>query len=196
MSSNLDDKLNKVLETVALNGLVSGYQLKNLLEVPLSTAQRWLSMLANSGELMLFETQTRPIKKKLYGLTFIGFLHALSQPKVKNNFSRVFEKVMVYSKDDELTRKDFQNAVKDPEVLEKIKELFLSLSDALNELYDIESLEDQKLILLARELAVINNPEKMFSILKHLTPRISSVSTYVENYCRNAAILCRHLELK
>jgi hypothetical protein len=103
---------------------------------------------------------------------------------------------MVYSKDDELTRKDFQNAVKDPEVLEKIKELFLSLSDALNELYDIESLEDQKLILLARELAVINNPEKMFSILKHLTPRISSVSTYVENYCRNAAILCRHLELK
>jgi hypothetical protein len=196
MASKLERKLLKVLEIIALEGLVSGYQLKNRLDSHLSASQRWLSMLESSGEIKIYKSQSRPIKRKLYGLTFIGFLYALSIPKVEKNFSKAVQTIMTYSDDDEITRNDFQKAVQDSKSLQQIKELYLSLADALYELYDIENLPDAKIIFLAKELAVINEPEKMFSIFKYLIPRMSSVRSDAETYCRNAKIFCKSLEMK
>lgn len=196
MGEELDKKLDKVLETIAFKGLVSAYELKKELDISLSQAQRLLSTLENDGDVMIYNPQTFPIQKKPYGLTSIGLLYSLSQPRVRRNFSKVIKTMLTYSKDDEIIRKDFQNALQDPKALQKIKELFISFSNALYELYDMDSFSNEKLFLLAKDLAVINEPVKMFSIFKYLIPRMSSIRSYAEAYCRGAKILCKSLEME
>jgi len=196
MGLELDEKLDKVLEEIAINGLVSAYSLKDMLKVPLSAAQRWLSILRRSREVMIYETKTRPIKRKLHGLTIVGLLHALSRPRVRQKFPEVFQKVMEYSKDDKLVKEDIRNAIQDPEVLKILREFYLRLADALEELYDLESLDDVTLIQIAGELAIKRDPERMFSMFEYLCPRVSSIRSLAEAYCRNVVTLCQRLGVK
>lgn len=196
MGEEFEKKLDKVLETIALKGLVTAYELGKDLDISLSQAQRYLLTLENAGEVMIYNPQTFPIKKKPYGLTIIGLLYSLSQPRVRKNFSKVIKTMLTYSRDDEIARKDFQSALEDPKTLQKIKGLFISISDAMYELHDIESLSIEKLFFLAQDLAFINDPKKMYSIFQHLIPRISIVRSYAEAYCRGAKILCKSMEMK
>jgi len=193
MSSELNKKLDKVLETVAVNGAISGYQLKNMLGVPLSTAQRWLLILKRSGHVTLYETKTRPIKRKLYGLTFLGLLDSLSQPRVEKNFSKVLE-AFISSLPTEKgienrLKTDLLEAVKDETVLNGLKEYYLAIADALVDLENPQSLPFETLTMLASYLASIREPDRMMSILKDLYPKVLFIRLVVDAYRKYASDL-------
>jgi hypothetical protein len=195
--------LNRVLETVALNGLVSGYKLSKILDIPLTNAQRWLSILYDSGELDIYreEKGAKKRKKVLYGLTPMGLYIALSQPKVRRNFFKVFDQFLEAhtlndrTMDSEVKVKIIED-LKNRDIADKIKKFYIAVSDGLLNLYDINSLSDGMVIDLAIYIATRKDPKKMLSIFTHLYNYSPNFRKVIEDYFQSDLILYNKIKSK
>ena len=198
-----DGNLNRVLETVALNGLVSGYKLSKILDAPLTNAQRWLSVLYDSGELDIYKEEkgAKKRKKVLYGLTPIGLYAALSQPKVRRNFFKVFDQFLEArtlndkALDSEAKVKIIED-LKNRDIAEKVKKFYIAVSDGLLNLYDINSLSDSMVIDLAIYIATKKDPKKMLSIFTHLYNLSPNFRRVIEDYFQSDLILYKKMKSK
>lgn len=198
-----DENLNKVLETVALNGLVSGYKLSKILDTPLTNAQRWLSTLYDSGELDIYKEEkgTKKRKKVLYGLTPMGLYIALSQPKVRRNFFKVFDQFLETrtlndkALDPEAKVKIIED-LKNRDIADKVKKFYIAVSDGLLNLYDINSLSDRMIIDLAIYIATKKDPKKMLSIFTHLYNHSPNFRKVIEDYFQSNLVLYNKIKSK
>ncbi|MCW4031894.1 MAG: hypothetical protein NWF08_00685 [Candidatus Bathyarchaeota archaeon] len=198
-----DGNLNRVLETIALNGLVSGYKLSKILDTPLTNAQRWLSILYDSGELDIYKEEkgAKKRKKVLYGLTPIGLYTALSQPKVRRNFFKVFDQFLEArtlndkALDSEAKVKIIED-LKTRDIAKKVKKFYIAVSDGLLNLYDINSLSDSMVIDLAIYIATRKEPKKMLSIFAHLYNRSPNFRRVIEDYFQSDLILYKKMKSK
>jgi hypothetical protein len=198
-----DENLNRVLETVALNGLVSGYKLSKILDTPLTNAQRWLSVLHDSGELDIYKEEkgAKKRKKVLYGLTLMGLYIALSQPKVRRNFFKVFDQFLEArtlndrTMDSEVKVKIIED-LKNRDIADKIKKFYIAVSDGLLNLYDINSLSDGMVIDLAIYIATRKDPKKMLSIFTHLYNYSPNFRKVIEDYFQSDLILYNKIKSK
>ena len=195
--------LNRVLETVALNGLVSGYKLSKILDIPLTNAQRWLSILYDSGELDIYreEKGAKKRKKVLYGLTPMGLYIALSQPKVRRNFFKVFDQFLeVHTLGDKALDSEAKVKIikdlKNRDTADKVKKFYIALSDGLLNLYDIDSLSDSMVIDLAIYIATRKDPKKMLSIFTHLYNHSPNFRRVIEDYFQSDLILYEKMKSK
>lgn len=191
-----DGNLNRVLETVALNGLVSGYKLSKILDIPLTNAQRWLSVLYDSGELDIYKEEkgTKKRKKVLYGLTPMGLYIALSQPKVRRNFYKVFDQFLeARTRNDKALDSEAKVKIiedlKNRDIADKVKKFYIAISDGLLNLYDINSLSDRMVIDLAIYIATRKDPKKMLSIFTHLYNHSPNFRKVIEDYFQSDLIL-------
>lgn len=191
-----DKNLNRVLETVALNGLVSGYKLSKILDIPLTNAQRWLSVLYDSGELDIYKEEkgTKKRKKVLYGLTPMGLYIALSQPKVRRNFYKVFDQFLeARTRNDKALDSEAKVKIiedlKNRDIADKVKKFYIAISDGLLNLYDINSLSDRMVIDLAIYIATRKDPKKMLSIFTHLYNHSPNFRKVIEDYFQSDLIL-------
>lgn len=192
MKSSYDKRL-AVLEIVALRGLVSSYELSKILGVGVSHAQWWLR---NHWEIREVKREKVQRQRVLYGLTMIGFLLALKRPKVRRNFATAYERFLSYQ-DEGADRKLKQNlleALRSSDVCEKFKQFYLAISDALDDLTDVYSMDDDTVIQLATHLAGIKEPDKMRLIFKDLYPKVLLVQRMVDAYRQYASSLDKILE--
>jgi DNA-binding MarR family transcriptional regulator len=186
------NKWEKVLEVIALEGYASGYWLSKQIGVSVSNAQWWLTHLQDMGLVTVYRKEPTRRQRILYGLTIIGLLIALRRAKVRNNFADVFEKFIKYQdtqtkdrkqREAELElKKNLLEALWSPEVSNNFRELYLTISNALDELTDVYHMDDQTLFNLATYLADIRQPEKMGRILGTLYPKVLLIQRYVEAY--------------
>lgn len=198
-----DGNLNRVLETVALNGLVSGYKLSKILDTPLTNAQRWLSILYDSGELDIYEEEkgAKKRKKVLYGLTPMGLYIALSQPRVRRNFFKVFDQFLEAhtlsdkALDSEAKVKIIED-LKNRDIADKVKKFYIALSDGLQNLYDINSLSDSMVIDLAIYIATRKDPKKMLAIFTQLYNHSPNFRRVIEDYFQSNLILYKKMKSK
>lgn len=185
----LYDKRLRVLEAIALQGLVSGYKLSKILGISLSHAQWWLS---HHDEVRIYEREPVRRERILYGLTMIGLLLALKRPKVRRNFASVFEKFLRYQDDkaiDPKLKENLFDALKSNDVSESFKRFYLAISDALDYLTDIYSMDDGTLFNLATYLASMKEPEKMRLALRVLYSKVLLVQYAVDAYRQYASHL-------
>jgi len=185
----LTDRALKVLETVAMNGLTSGYGLGKTLRISVSHAQWWLS---NLREVKVYRRERVKKRRVLYGLTEIGLLVALESPRVRRNFAKVFETFLGYQDDKGITA-DLKNnlfeSLKSTEISDRFKEFYLEVSDALRDLYYLDEVPDHILFDLATYFACLRKQKKMFGILVQLHPRVLLVQRIVEGYKQFASQL-------
>jgi len=176
------DRRLRVFEAIALRGVVSGYELKNILGISQGHAQWWLKEHEGIRE---YGRERIRRGRVFYGLTMIGFLLALKSPKVRNNFSSVFEKFLSYQVNktiDPKLRESTLQALKSKDVSDRFKELYLAISDALDQLTDIYSIDEEKVFDLATYLANLNEPEKMRQILRDLYPKVPLIQRVADAY--------------
>ena len=178
MTTKFDKNLDKTIEIIALNGLISGYELSKKIKIPLSNAQRLLTTLFESGDLEIYSEERRRKKRQkvLYGLSPMGFISSVAIPNVENNFSKIFETFLRYRKDDkninnELKEKTISELM-EPDIVNSYKQFYLAISQSLNELFELESLDNDDVIELAIYLAMLRDPQRMFSIYKRLYPKM------------------------
>jgi len=180
------DRTLEVLETLATRGRVSGYELKNILSISLSNAQWWLSHLEKTGLARIYEKEPVRRQRIFYGLTMIGFLLALKRAKVRANFASIFVRSLQFQDDKTIDPKLKENlfeALKSSDTSEKFKQFYIAISDALDDLTDIYSIDDDKLLDLATYYAGLKEPEKMRTILGDLYSKVLLIQRVVD-VCR------------
>ncbi|MGO9645895.1 MAG: hypothetical protein ACLPY5_14260 [Candidatus Bathyarchaeia archaeon] len=157
----------RILETIALEGRISSYKLSTKLGVSVSHAQWWLQ---NHPEIIEVDRDPKGRRTVWYGLSMIGFLLALKRRKVEQNFTFVFENFLNYQsemKNDPILKRNMLNALKSNETAEKLKQFYMSISKALDNLTDIYSLDDATVVELATLLA-FKQDKQMYSIFRDL----------------------------
>jgi len=188
------------VERIALEGLVSAYSLHNTLKISTSHAQWWLSYLEDLGLARVYVREPKGRRTALYGLTDLGFLMAVKRARVRHDFAKIFAKFIDYQDAgaDQIVkvtnRKLKQNlfdALKSAEISDRYRDFFLSISNALDELTDIYSMDDSTVIQLAAFLAGIREPEKMRLFVRDVSPRVLIVQRIMEAYQQAAMNLDR-----
>jgi len=183
-------------ERIALEGLVSAYSLHKSMRISTSHAQWWLSYLEDLGLTRPYVKEPKGRRRTLYGLTDLGFLMAVKQVRVRRDFANIFARFIDYQDagaDQTVrvrNRKSKQNlfdALKSTEVAGRYRDLFFSISNALDELTDIYSIDDNTVIQLAVFLAGMKEPEKMRLFLRDVSPKVLIVQRIMEAY-RQAAM--------
>ena len=125
---------------------------------------------------------------------------AVKRARVRHDFAKIFAKFIDYQDAgaDQIVkvtnRKLKQNlfdALKSAEISDRYRDFFLSISNALDELTDIYSMDDSTVIQLAAFLAGIREPEKMRLFVRDVSPRVLIVQRIMEAYQQAAMNLDR-----
>jgi len=143
----------KILGIIALRGRISSYELSKKLGVSVSHAQWWLQ---NHPQIIEVYREPKGRRTVWYGLTMIGFLLALKQPKVKENFAWAFEQFLNNLpgvEDDPILKNNTVKALGNKDLSEKIKQFYLAISKGLDDLTDIYRLPDDTVVELATIVA-------------------------------------------
>ena len=180
-----------LVERIALEGLVSAYSLHTSLAISTSHAQWWLSYLEDLGLARAYVKEPKGRRRTLYGLTDIGFLMAVKRARVRRDFANIFARFIDYQDAgaDQTVRfrnrklkQNLLDALKSTEVADRYRDFFFSVSNALDELTDIYSIDDDTVMQLAVFLAGIREPEKMRLFLRDVSPKVLIVQRIIEAY--------------
>jgi hypothetical protein len=180
-----------LVEKLAQEGLVSAYSLHRALKISTSHAQWWLSYLERLGLARVYLKESKGRRTTLYGLTDLGFLMAVKHARVRRNFVNVFSKFVdcqdvgagqTVKVANRKLKQNLLDALKSPEVADRYRDYFLSVSNALDDLTDIYSLDDSIVIQLAVFLAAMKEPEKMRLFFRDVSPKVTIVQRMMEAY--------------
>jgi hypothetical protein len=116
---------------------------------------------------------------------------AVKNARVRRNFANAFSKFVDYQDvgaaqtvkmANRKLKQSLLDALKSADVADRYRDYFLSVSNALDDLTDIYSMDDNTVIQLAVFLAAMKEPEKTRLFFRDVCPKVAIIQRIMEAY--------------